>query len=387
MRAWFIFLIAFKQRLRDRLGLLLTVLTAPLFVILYWFFFSDAPATYRVAVLDEDAAVRSDSPHGAAIIEALDEFSSKDGTKFFLVTIFADRARLNKALKSGETGAGLILESGFNKAFSDPASMPRATLLGDATSLGYRISSALIAKVLEGYAAKAARRPPAVIIAEEPIGLSGVRTPFEAYVPGLLVFAVIMLIFSSSMSVVREVESGTLARLRLTPVTSMDLLVGLSAVQLILGVASVLLTLATAHLLGFRSQGSLLLAMLIAAMACLSSVGIGMFVASLSKTQTRAFLISSMAMFLLILFSGIVFPRPEITIATVGSRAIDVFDALPTTHMGAALGKVMTLGATAGEVGYELVFLAVITLLNYVLGGVLFARSGRPSANVWEGLP
>jgi hypothetical protein len=67
--------------------------------------------------------------------------------------------------------------------------------------------------------------------------------------------------------------------------------------------------------------------------------------------------------------------------------AIDVFDALPTTHMGAALTKVMTLGATAGDVTYEIAFLAVIVLLNYIIGGILFARSGRPSTDVWEGLP
>ncbi len=387
MRGWFVFLVALKQKRRDRLGLLLTVLTAPLFVMMYWVFFSEVSATYYVAVLDEDAAAAASPAHGAAFIKSLANFTSSDGTPFFSVSTVGDRSALDRKVQRSEVSLGVVLGDSFSRGFSNPQTAAKATLIGDATDPNYRISSVLIGKALEGYAAKVTATPPTVVAEEKPIGLSGTRTPFEAYVPGLLVFAVIMLIFSSSMSVVREVESGTLARLRLTPVTSLDLLFGLSSVQLLLGLASVLLTLATAGLLGFRSEGSLLLAMAIASLACLASVGIGMVVASLSKTQTRSFLISSVAMFLLVLFSGIVFPRPDITVLTVAGQTIDLFDLLPTTHMGEALGKVMTLGATAGEVAYEIIALTAIALVNYLLGGLLFARSGRPASDVWEGLP
>ncbi len=387
MRAWFVFLVALKQKRRDHLGLLLTVLTAPLFVMMYWVFFSDVSATYHVAIFDGDTTAQAGSTHGAAFVESLEEFTSSDGTPFFSVSTVSSRSALERTVQRGEASVGVVLNDDFSRGLSSARTAAKAELIGDATDPNYRISSALIGKALNGYAAKVTATPPTVTVEENPIGLSGARTPFEAYVPGLLVFAVIMLIFSSSMSVVREVESGTLARLRLTPVTSLDLLFGLSSVQLILGLASVSLTLATAWLLGFRSEGSLILAMAIASLACLASVGIGMVVASLSKTQTRSFLISSVAMFLLVLFSGIVFPRPDVTILTVAGQTIDLFDLLPTTHMGGALGKVMTLGATTGEIAYEIIALTAISLANYVLGGLLFARSGRPASDVWEGLP
>ena len=195
-----------------------------------------------------------------------------------------------------------------------------------------------------------------------------------------------MLIFSSSMSVVRELEFGTLSRLRLTPVSSVELLLGLSAVQLVIGVMSVVATFAVAWLLGFRSEGSLVLAMAVASLASVASVGIGMFVASFARTQTRSFLISSVAMFLLVLFSGIIFPQPKVILMTLGGRAIDLFDLLPTTHMAGALSKILTLGAGPGEVVYELVFLTGVALSNYFLGALLLARTGRPSAQVWEGM-
>ena len=387
MRSFYVFNIAAKQRLRDRFGLLLTVLTAPLFVVFYWMFFAGAEATYKVSILDEDAVQGDPSHHVKNVTNALKEFSSTEGSKFFSIAETQKFEDLSVSLKRGEVSVGLIFKKGFSKAFEKPGSLPEVALLGDVTSIKFQVASALVGKVIEQYAENVLGRIPSLLLKKEPLGRSAAKTPFEAYVPGLLVFAVIMLIFSSSMAVVREVESGTLARLRLTPVTSFDLLIGLSSVQLLLGVISVLLTLATASILGFKSEGSLALAMGVAGLACLASVGIGMVVASLSRTQARAFLISSVAMFLLILFSGIVFPRPEITVFTIGGRGIDLFDALPTTHMGAALGKVMTLGATFGEIVYEILFLSAIALLNYIIGGLLFIRSGKPSMNAWEGMP
>ncbi len=384
MRFFCVFLVSLKQKLRDRVSLLLTVMTAPLFVLLYWVFFNDASASYRAAILT--ATDGAPKVHEEGVMQALATFSPH-GAPFFEVTRMTDEQAFIHALIEGRVVIGIMLDPTFSNNLTTPGAVPEITLIGNGSSPAYRISSALATKVIEGYAAKIAGIPPAVQLKEKLLGLSGTRTPFEAYVPGLLVFAVIMLIFSSAMSVAREVEAGTLARIRLTPVRSIELLLGLSAVQLLVGGASVLLTLATAFALGFRSHGSVALAMGIAALASLATVGIGMVVASLAKSQTRAFLFGSVAMFLLILFSGIVFPRPAVTVLTLGQRKIDLFDALPTTHMGAALEKVMTLGAGASDVSYEIVSLFVIGLSSFGLGGLLFARSGRPSAESWDGLP
>jgi ABC-2 type transport system permease protein len=374
MRWWSVFLFAGRQRLRDRLGLALTLLTAPLFVVFYWLFFSEASTGHVLAVLDEDRGA-----HAAALIEAL-------GAPPLEVRPVGARRPLRRALIRGEADLGLVIPPGFTSALSSKGETPAVTLVGNAASAGFGAAAALARQAVTGYAGGVLRHAPPVVVREEPLGRSAARTPFEAYVPGLLVFAVIMLIFSSSMSVVRELESGTLSRLRLTPVSSAELLSGLSLVQLLLGAASVLLTLATARLLGFRSEGSLLLAMAVAALACLASVGIGMFVASVSRTQTRAFLVGSMAMFLLVLFSGIVFPQPAVTLFTAAGRSVDLFDLLPTTHMSAALSKVMILGAGIREVRYELAMLAAVAAVNFLLGALFLARIGRPSADVWEGL-
>jgi ABC-2 type transport system permease protein len=385
VRSWYVFLFAAKQKARDRLGLALTLLTAPLFVVLYASFFSDAPSACRLALLDEDTNAAAASVHGQAASASLAGVATADGRALFVVSPVSSRAKLQQILVDGAADLGLVFARGFDAAVSE-GRPPTVTLVGDATRAAFAANAALVEKALVAHLTVETQRPPLLLFEHEAVGLSGARTPFELYVPGLLVFAVIMLIFSSSMSVVRELEGGTLSRLRLTPMTALEYLVGSSILHLLLGAVSVLLTLGTASLLGFRSQGSLSLAVAIAVLASLASIGIGMFVAALTRTQTRGFLVASAAMFLLVLFSGVVFPQPKVTLAVVGGRAIDLFDVLPTTHLGAALSRVMTLGAGMGEVTYELVWLTAVALVNFALGAALLARTGRPSAQVWEGM-
>jgi ABC-2 type transport system permease protein len=382
-----------RQKLRDRLGLALTVLTAPLFVLLYWLFFSDAPASYVIAVQDSDVEQASVSPMpdqalGRMLVLALSEVTSSDKSPLFTIKVVKERSELLRLLRAGEADVGLLIPAGFSRTLHrERERAAQVTLVGDSTRQAFRVASMLIRGAAETFGHKVRGSTPAVKVAAQAVGLSDVRTVFELYVPGLLVFTVIMLIFSSSMSVVREVEAGTLARLRLAPVSTFSLLLGMSAVQFLLGVVALSLTFGTASLLGFRSQGSLGLALVIAGVASLAAVGIGMVVASVSRTMTRAFLISSVAMFLLVLFSGVIFPQPRVPLFSVAGRGVDLFDVLPTTHMGVALNKVLNLGAGVADVSYEIIWLTAISLLNFVVGGLFFARSARPSAHTWEGMP
>lgn len=393
MKATTIFSTVLRQKQRDPLGLALTVMTAPLFVVLYWLFFSDAPSAYIVAVHDADVDSSSVSPMGEvalgrSLVLALADVTSSDRRALFSIKVVRDRPALEKMLRAGRADVGLLIPAGFSRTLQQEHDRAaEIKLVGDATRQAFQVASTLIRGVAETFGHRVRGSTPTVKATIEAVGLSDARTVFELYVPGLLVFTVIMLIFSSSMSVVREVEAGTLARLRLAPVSTLSLLAGMSAAQFLLGILAVALTFGTASLVGFRSQGSLSLALLVAGVASLASVGIGMVVASLSRSVSRAFLISSMAMFLLVLFSGVIFPQPRVPLFSVAGRVVDLFDVLPTTHMGVALNKVLNLGAGLGDVGYELTWLAVISVLNFAVGGLFFARSARPATQAWEGMP
>lgn len=198
--------------------------------------------------------------------------------------------------------------------------------------------------------------------------------PFETYVPSLLIFAVIMLIFSSAMSIAREVEGGTLERLRMSPMGPLHYLLATSLFQGLLGAASVGLTFLSATLLGFQSAGSILLAMLVTALAALACIGLGVWVASLAKSVNQAFLIASVFMFLLLLFSGAVFPLPELSALILFGVSIGPLDLLPTVHAVNALSDVLILGKGFMEILFSLLAMTLLSALFFALGWWRFAR-------------
>jgi len=199
---------------------------------------------------------------------------------------------------------------------------------------------------------------------------------FERYVPGLLVLSIIMIIFSSAMVLAREVESGAMLRIRLWPVSTFDVLGGTCLVQLVLAAVGTGLTLGCARLLGFQPRGSLFLILMLATLSSTASIGLGLVVASFAKTQGRAFLVASVLMFLLLLFSGVVFPRPSVTWFYLHDVAVGPFDLLPTTHLHEALSRTL-LGANFRDVSGRALVLLALSAVYFAVGVLLFrARHG-----------
>ncbi len=136
-----------------------------------------------------------------------------------------------------------------------------------------------------------------------------------------------------------------------------------------------MLTIATAWALGFRSQGPMWLAIVVGAVTSVSIVGVGLIIASLSRTVTQAFLIANFPLALFMFFSSAVFPVPRVTLFTVAGRAIGLYDILPPTHAVVALNKVLTLGAGLGDVIYELAALLILSVVYFAAGVWLFSRT------------
>jgi len=175
--------------------------------------------------------------------------------------------------------------------------------------------------------------------------------------------------------VAREVEAGALRRLRITPMTSFDLLGGITTALTLVGVASVLLTFYTAVALGFHSQGPLWIAILIGALTSLSVIGVGLIVACFSKTVSQAFVIANFPLGALMFLSGSIFPLPKVVLFTIGGQEIGLYDILPPTHAVVALNKVLTLGARLDEVAYEMTALLALSIAYFAVGVWLFQRT------------
>jgi ABC-2 type transport system permease protein len=114
---------------------------------------------------------------------------------------------------------------------------------------------------------------------------------FDFLTPGMVVFALLMLAVGVSTSLAREVDKGTLARLRLSRMTSFDLLFGVFLMWALVGAVQVILLFGAATVLGFRWEGgvtNLVLAMGVGCLAALASVALGLLVASFAKSEGNA---------------------------------------------------------------------------------------------------
>jgi ABC-2 type transport system permease protein len=260
------------------------------------------------------------------------------------------------------------------KQEGDPSGATEVTFGGDLTNPYYAVVAILATSAVDGYVQSVSGQQPVIHYLEQPLGASAARTEFETYLPGILIFAAIMLVFTASMTVTREVEAGTLRRLQISRMRTWEFLGGITAALVVVGIVAVLLAFGTAVALGFRSQGPLWVAILVAALTSVSIIGVGMVVASFSTTVARAFVIANFPLGLFMFFSGVIYPIPKVSLFTLAGRTIGLYDILPPTHAVVAFNKIMNLGVRVEDVLFELGALLILSLAYFFLGVWIFHR-------------
>ncbi|MCL5996425.1 MAG: ABC transporter permease, partial [Chloroflexi bacterium] len=312
-QTWSVFRKSLREQARDILGLSLVLIFAPLFVFLYRLFFPSGSTAYGVLVINDDAGSPAQTVSaGDELIEAMQSLTYADGQPLLKVERVTDRAAAEAQLRDRAAAALVIIPPAFSQAVQTPGTQTATvTLVGDLTNPYYSLAAIMASAALDQYVQGASGQVRPVLVAEQALGASAARTEFENYVPGLLVFAVMMLIFLAAMNVAREVEAGTLRRLRLTRMTAFDFLGGISGALILVGVAAVALTFLAALALGFRSQGPLWVAVLVGAVTSLSMIGVGLLVACMVRTVTQAFLAANFPLALFMFFSGSIYPVPR----------------------------------------------------------------------------
>jgi ABC-2 type transport system permease protein len=383
MKAWTVFLKTLREMLRDKWALGLTLVFAPFFVFLYWIILSGGSTSYTVLVINQDAGVQGANGavvhYGDDIIAAIRGMTYADGSPLLKANLASGRTEADRILRDRGAAAFILIPEDFSRTLQRLESGDRSvtthiTFGGDLSNPYYMVAVNLALTAVDAYVQEVTGQQPLIGYVEEALGASAALSEFETYVPASLIFAVIMLIFLASMSVAREIETGTLNRLQMTSVSSLDILGGVTGALVLIGIVAIALAFLVAVLCGFRSEGPLWVALFVGAMASLSVIGLGMVVASFTRTVSQAFVVANFPMALMMFFSGVIYPLPKVTILTVGAREIGLYDILPPTHAVVALNKVLTLGAGLDEVIYELAALTILSILYFAVGVWLFQR-------------
>jgi hypothetical protein len=287
MRAIIVFRKTLLEMSRDGWLLGLTLAFAPFFVLLYYLITAGGSTTYTILTINNDTGTQlADGMMfnaGREAVAALKEITYADGQSLLKTRAVADLAEAESILRERGAVAFILIPENFSQTLAalqggDRSVTTKIIFGGDVSNPYYMVGVNLGLMTIDAFVMQTTGQQPLIGYKEEPLGASAARTEYETYVPGTLIFAVIMLIFLASMTVAREIETGGLRRLQLTPMNSLEYLGGVTAALVLVGTASFALAFICAAAVGFRSAGQAWVGILVGAVTCLSVIGVGMIV-------------------------------------------------------------------------------------------------------------
>jgi ABC-2 type transport system permease protein len=362
------------ENFRDWKMLVMTLSFAPFFVVLMYFYFEDATTSYRIAVVNQDEGAVAQG-----LIKRLEEVESGEGTFVLRVTEEEDLAAAQELIRDRSADLVIVIPDGFSNALLQYSRGSEAAPLvvrtyGDAANVKYMMAAAFGDYLTYEYAALITGETGPMVL--EPVSLGRADAPdeFDLYVPGLLALALMMLMFTAAGTVIKEKDKGTLLRLRISNMSTAEWLAAVSITQVTVGLLAVALTYLTAWSLGYRMSGSLFDVAVVTILSSMAIVGISMIVAASLRTIFDLVTIGTFPFFILMFFSGGMFPLPDVQLFAVGARTINANDVLPTTHSIAAYDRIMNTGAGLGDVGFELAAIVLLSVVFFAIGTWAFTR-------------
>src|SRR5687768_3281172 len=130
-------------------------------------------------------------------------------------------------------------------------------------------------------------------------------------IPGIVALLLLVITTNlSSMAIVREKELGTLEQLNVTPLARWELILGKLLPYAAVGMVDVLLVVSVAVFwFEIPVRGSVALLLLMSLVYLLSTLGLGLFVSTISSTQQQAMMTTTFFLLMPMVFlSGFIFP-------------------------------------------------------------------------------
>jgi ABC-2 type transport system permease protein len=362
LRIWSLFVKEFHQIRRNRRLVIMLIIPPTLNIILFGLALNPNFENLRLGVVDY-----SQTPESRELVSAFTE-----SLVFRIDGYYASPDDMGRVIGKADLDAGLVIPRDFarKRVRREPVEVQ---LVVDAVN-------ANTATIAGGYAAR--------IIASlnQKIAISTTRvavTPHLTllYNPGLksawfittgMIGLLLVLQGSvvSSATLVREKEIGTIEQLLMTPAGSSELIIAKVAPIFLLMVFDIALALGVARLVfGVPMRGSLLLFFLSASLCVLCGIGMGMMIATFTRTQQQAQLMGFFTNPPLAILSGATTPIEAMPVWLQPVTAIN-----PVKHFAIIARGIMLKGSGADVLYRELLALAVIAFVMVSLSAWRFRK-------------
>ncbi len=280
-----------------------------------------------------------------------------------------------RRISRGEATVALVVPRGLTRRMSEgkPASLQVLVDGGDsnrAISAQNAVSAYALRKSLE-----VSRERFAQLVARTGTAVSGPSLQVEPrilynptldsqvyFVPGVAAtLLLVVTMVSAAMGLAREKESGTLEQVMVTPISSTALILGKTIPYAMIGLVDLGLVIgAGAWIFSVPLRGSLWILFMSGLLYLMTTLGWGLLVSSIARTQQQAFM--GVIFFLMpsVLLSGFMTP-----IENMPSWLQPVTTVNPMRHFVEILRAVLLKDASLAEVGPQVVALAGIGVLCF----------------------
>lgn len=355
-----------RQIGRDYRSLFILLFIPALLLALYGYALNFDVRHIGLAVQDRDATTES---------RALVSSFVNSGYFDFVARVRAE-GEIEALLGGNAARAALVIPEGYG----------RRVRTGEGASVQVIVNgdNANAAATVVGYATRIVRSIPAVVPAVSLIGPAPVLSvePRIWYnselksslflVPGLIAYiAMITAVLATSLSIVREKESGTMEQVRMSPIGALPYVIGKTIPYFVISLASALLiVLISMWLFDLPMRGSWGALVLAVSLFLIGALGTGLFVSTIAETQQVAFQMSLLIAYLpTLMLSGFIFP-----ISSMPGVLQAITYVVPARYFLVALRGIVLKGSDIGTLALPLVALVIYAAATLALASVRFAR-------------
>ncbi|QTP58459.1 ABC transporter permease [Billgrantia antri] len=287
-----------KEVLRDPITVGVALIMPLVMLLLFGYAITLDVDDIPMGVLDQDR-----TPTSRQLSEA---FTASE--TFRLERELSDPQAMERALQHGEIRLALVIPPGFERALARHEPSP-VQLQVDGT---YSATATLVgghALAITGSFGHAA--PSSALHLETRVWYNPSLSSVHTVVPGL--YAVILMAFPpllTALALVREKETGTIAQIYASPLSSVEFLAGKLMPYAIIAFVQMAMVIGVGFLwFGVPFRGSVAFLLTISLLYVLCTLGIGLLVSAVTRTQLVALLaVLIVTLMPSLLFSGMLFP-------------------------------------------------------------------------------
>jgi ABC-2 type transport system permease protein len=350
----------FRQIARDRRSLMVLLFVPGFFLLLYGYALSFDVQNIPLAVQDSDR-----SPASRDLVNAFVESGY-----FQLLADVSSSREYEELIDRGHVRAALVIPNGLERDLTTGHRVPVQVIInGDnsntaTTVMGYALSVLQTASA-QYQATTYTRSAAAPITVESRVWYNPQLRSALFLIPGLIAYiGMISAVISTSLSVVREKERGTMEQVRMAPLGTGSYIIGKTLPYFAISLAtSVFIIVASMFLFRLPMNGSWVVLILALSLYLAGALGLGLMISTIADSQQVAFQLAVLASFLpTVILSGFVFP-----IASMPKPIQAITLIVPARYFIIALRSIVLKGAALSTFWSELVALAVYAALMLTL--------------------